>query len=341
MIDLTEASEAEKDQLQSEVRQLQKQLTDLKARLRELEFEQVKSAPVPTQLESMSARNQEMTSPEDDKEKNFDHEKYVHKRREPVHTVDKPNGLNISNETLPSITASVETEASSLQDAGALARGEGRMMAAEISTDSSGDSWPEIGSQPELSEAISSGKLGESDSALDRTLPKGMDEIDGTEAGTPFAVTELPVTIAVDAGTRGKAQLGLLKELVDEDNLLEESVEQESEEEDENGDVASSKPEPGLTRDKTLKIFKQLKKAKQRSKKCLAPIPKINKENSKDDEKDTGSKRTERLNSFEKPTNTTEDQDEAVDVKHIKEDIIAKSGKLYISHHDSGFSLSI
>ena len=341
---MTESSEADKERLQAEVRQLQTQLTELKARLRELEFEQVKSAPVPTIQERLNSSN---GSNIPDSPLEEIQEKYVHKpRQKPVEEKKalsvKPNTLNISNETLPSISAEIETEASSEHGAGpqAKAKGEGHMMAAEVETDSSGDSWPDIGSQPELSEAISSGKIGELDSTLEKTLPRGNDEVDGSDTHQPFHVTELPVTITEDSNAAAKVSpRAAAQNVCQEQNLLElltgsgeldESGELDSDEEDEGEEeeppAANSKTEPVMTRDKTLKIFKQLKKAKQRSKKCLAPTPKMSKEPKipSTAENNNAETRKQRTNSFEKSSTEMEEND--VDVDHIKEDIIAKSG---------------
>lgn len=350
LIDLTEGSEADKARLEAEVRDLHKQLTELKARLRELEFEQVKCAPVPTlptQQERLNSSNGSniLESPKGVEDAQ---EKYVHKPREkPVERSTlhrKPNNLNISNETLPSLSAEVETEASSEHSSRSQVKDKdgGHMMAAEIETDSSGDSWPDIGSQPELSEAISSGKLGELESTLERSLPRGNDDIDGTEATQPFHVTELPVTISEDSSARAKISPRVtnqnkskgrsLLELLGGGEELDESVEVDSDddvEEEDADEEQEANSKPAMTRDKTLKIFKQLKKAKQRSKKCLAPTPKLSKESPTQSTKGNTSKskpNQERTDMTNKPSGDIEEQDDNDDVKHIKEDILAKSG---------------
>ena len=205
-----------------------------------------------------------------------------------------------------------------------------KMSLSEVLTDSSGD-WSE---SHDKSEALLSDLVRDVQSSFDKVVIRGNDETDGRGANdSPFRVTEIPVTISVDSfpaykqfaeidteTMNGSIELSLNTVETDSEGHTdeEETVTEDDKVEQEKKTTA----EPSFTRDKTMKIFKQLKKAKQRSKKCLAPPAKITKSLP-----DISSESKERSDSFEKsdkiPSSPAADVE---NVEHLKEDIMAKSG---------------
>lgn len=85
--------------------------------------------------------------------------------------------------------------------------------------------------------------------------------------------------------------------------------------------ASNSQSDPALTRDQTFKIFKHLKKSKERSKKCLAPPTKKSEKAEK-----LPLECRERRNSFEQLNEREEDHGETVNIDHVKQDILSKSG---------------
>lgn len=206
-----------------------------------------------------------------------------------------------------------------------------KMSVAEVLTDSSGESWPDGHYHPELSDALSSDKTRDMSSTLERSSFRGNDEVDG---GSPFRVTEIPVSISVENPvlySRTKATLVSEQDCQSTSNegagLKGDKDPDQSEEEPcdpAQPESINSSSQPSLTRDKTLKIFKQLKKAKQRSKKCLAPTPKVTKSLPDIPAEVRGSD-----GSAAHPTTMSSLEagaDDSLDVAHVKKDIIAKSG---------------
>ncbi|XP_067932762.1 uncharacterized protein [Watersipora subatra] len=205
----------------------------------------------------------------------------------------------------------------------------------QIETDSSGNSWSDSHSFPEPSGTVSSGNERQISYSVGKPMFAGIDEIDGRGASaSPFQIAEIPVTISVAdpdlyavTSPRLAGGLGVVGSIEDVNTDSDDT--DENEELDKQRRNNSSHGGPSMSREKTLKIFKHLKKAKQRSKKCLAPTPKITK-SLPDIAKET------RKDSFEIDQDGEAEailigqsgSDEIGQIKALKDDIIAKSGRV-------------
>jgi len=298
-------------------------VSDLKAKLREIDFQQARtSATLGPIINRASLQDK------------FEQAKLA--LAPTLASKELTNFGQISSDSLPSQLKSshagtkLETNLSFLSaNDDLLAESRMNHSSAEVVTDSSGgnsedNSLADQQTQPELSDTLSSSKPNNTIERVQQ-LTKG-DEISGSQS--PFRVQEIPVTITVeDANCLSTSAEDVTlsdNNAADYTLTVEQEVETDSEEEEEVDQLCASSG-PSLTRDKTMKIFKQLKKAKQKSKKCLAPTPRINK-SLPDLPKETRM----RTNSFEQSDSKFRGDDDSVvestDVGLVKEDIMAKSG---------------
>lgn len=334
-----ETAEKDKAQMQKEVTDLRLQVATLEAKLRETKLANTGLAltlrparvdgPVGNQTVTQAISNVASdTSQQTSGEGNS-----------PIAYHDSLKPLTVSLSTNPSPKTSWSEDNLELQIAAdkdsnlkETIKVADKMGYSEVSTDSSGDTWPDPHSLPEISGILASGATKELKSTLGKPILRGNDEIDGREvSNSPFSFTEIPVTITMV----NSAMCSNGDEEGDRDHAVS-FVETDSEDSHSDEEVACNQPnkvshsEPSMTRDKTMKIFKQLKKAKQRAKKSLAPSPKITKSLP-----DIPKELRERKNSFESvtPGKIPEGfpEDGTTDVDDIKDDILAKSGKFVIN----------
>lgn len=164
----------EKEELQLEVRQLRARVSEVKAQLRQLEFD---NSNIGSKTLSEAA----------DRISTSDHQT----PRETLRTLDR-------NSHTSSIITDANTNSHSKMDPA---------TGPEVVTDSSGDSWPDdLHLQPQLSHTDATDPL-ECTQECSLRFNHGEDEVDSGPTGDlPFRVTELPVTISiVEADTQSDA----------------------------------------------------------------------------------------------------------------------------------------